>query len=71
MDGLCESTERNVTRGNGQKEEETVMSRNDSFLSDILIHPSGPHTNRRRGGMGWGLKRTEETQGKVVERDRD
>lgn len=45
-------TEWNVTRGNGQKEEETVMSRNDSFLSDILIHPLSPHTNRRKGGMG-------------------
>lgn len=27
------------------------MSRHDCFLSNIL-HTSGPHTNRRRGGMG-------------------
>lgn len=69
MYGLSKKTERlldRMCRGqndcNSRKwEEETVMSRSDYFLSNILIHPSGPHTNWGRGGMG-----IEETEAKLV-----
>lgn len=50
-----QSTAWSVTRGNGQKEEETLMSRNDCFLFNILIHTSSSHTNCKRGWDG-GLK---------------
>lgn len=47
-----QSTAWSVTRGNGQKEEETLMSRNDCFLFNILIHTSSSHTNCKRGWDG-------------------
>lgn len=49
---IGQSTAWSVTRGNGQKEEETVMSRNDCFLFNILIHISSSHTNCKRGWDG-------------------
>lgn len=50
-----------MDRGNGKKEEEAVMSRNDCFLPDILIHPSGQHKGwdgasrgkKRQSGDWW------------------
>lgn len=65
-----QSTELSVTRGNGEKEEETVMSINDcvSCLTFLSIPPAHTQTG---GGLGWRLKWIEETEGKVVEGEKD
>lgn len=56
------STERRVTRGNGQKEEEAVMSRSDCVSCPTFLSIP-PADTRRSWGVGCGLERTEETGG--------
>lgn len=65
-----QSTECCVTPGNGRKEEEAVMSRNECVSCPTFLSIPPAHT-QAGGGVGWGLMRIGETEGKVVERERD
>lgn len=50
------STERRVTRGNGQKEEEAVMSRSDCVSCPTFLSIPPAHTHAGVGGWDVGSK---------------